>query len=79
MAYKPETDSDLVSLDASHLFDPSITRIGFRRGAFIRGFMYEFIEQFAPHLTQETVDRALSCTTKIELESMFADIHLPEY
>jgi LysR family cys regulon transcriptional activator len=79
MAYKPETDSDLVSIDASHLFAPSITRIGFRRGAFIRGFMYEFIEQFAPHLTQETVDKALSCTTKIELESMFSDIHLPEY
>jgi LysR family cys regulon transcriptional activator len=79
MAYKPEVDSDLVSLDASHLFDPSITRIGFRRGAFIRGFMYEFIEQFAPHLNQETVDKALSCTTKIELESMFSDILLPEY
>ncbi len=79
MAYKDGLDEDLVCLDASHLFAPSITRIGFRKGAFIRGFMYEFIEQFAPHLTQETVDKALSCSTKIELESMFADINLPEY
>ena len=79
MAYNEEIDSDLVRLDASHLFAPSITRIGFRRGAFIRGFMYEFIEQFAPHLTQETVDKALACTTKIELESMFSSIALPEY
>ncbi len=79
MAYNPEVDDDLVCLDASHLFAPSITRIGFRRGAFIRGFMYEFIEQFAPHLTQETVDKALACTTKIELEGMFTDIDLPNY
>lgn len=79
MAYNPEIDSDLVCLDASHLFAASITRIGFRRGAFIRGFMYDFIEQFAPHLTKETVERALACTTKIELEAMFASLTLPEY
>ena len=43
IAYDPEADSDLVRLDASHLFRPSITKIGFRRGTFIRGFMYEFM------------------------------------
>jgi len=79
MAYNPEVDDDLVCLDASHLFSSSITRIGFRRGAFIRGFMYDFIQQFAPHLTQEVVDKALACTTKIELESMFDDLDLPEF
>jgi glutamate-ammonia-ligase adenylyltransferase len=32
MAYEPDIDSDLVALDASHLFEASTTRIGFRKG-----------------------------------------------
>ena len=47
MAYVPEADSDLVALDASKLFSPSITKIGCRRGTFLRGYMYEFIELLA--------------------------------
>lgn len=34
MAYEPKLDADLVALDASHLFDPSVTSIGFRRREF---------------------------------------------
>ena len=52
MAYDRELDEDLVALEAKHLFKPSITSIGFRRGTYLRGFMYDFIERFAPHLTQ---------------------------
>jgi LysR family transcriptional regulator, cys regulon transcriptional activator len=56
LAYQDELDSDLVALDARHLFEHSTTNIGFRRGAFLRGYMYEFIRLFAPHLTRELVD-----------------------
>jgi LysR family cys regulon transcriptional activator len=45
-----------VRLDASHLFEPSTTHIGFRRGMFLRGYMYDFISIFAPHLNQKLVD-----------------------
>lgn len=79
MAYNPELDTDLVALDASHLFEPSITKIGFRRGTFLRGFMYQFIQQFAPHLTKELVEQAYSRHTKQELEELFANIELPVY
>ena len=48
MAYDPVQDSDLVSISAEHLFAPSETKIGFRRGSFIRGYMYHFVELFAP-------------------------------
>ena len=58
MAYEESKDSDLVALDASHLFDSSVTRIGCRKGTFLRGFMYEFIEDFAPHLTRDVVQDA---------------------
>ena len=79
MAYNPEEDSDLVALDVGHLFKSSMTKIGFRRGTFLRGFMYEFIEAFAPHLTREVVNEAFTCKSKLELEELFSNIDLPTY
>ena len=79
MAYNPQLDADLVALDASHLFEHSITKIGFRRGTFLRGFMYEFIELFAPHLTREIVEEAYQRHTKAELDELFEHIQLPVY
>ncbi|MDA9004024.1 HTH-type transcriptional regulator CysB, partial [bacterium] len=76
-SFDANADSDLVALDTSHLFKPSITKIGFRRGTFIRGFMYEFIEDFAPHLTKATVENAYACTSKMELDELFESIQLP--
>ncbi|MDO3385563.1 HTH-type transcriptional regulator CysB [Gilvimarinus sp. SDUM040013] len=79
MAFDETLDSDLVALDASHLFASSVTKIGFRRGTFIRGFMYDFIQQFAPHLTRDVVDQAYACHSRAELEELFAGIPLPSY
>ncbi|MFT5580026.1 MAG: LysR family cys regulon transcriptional activator [Paraglaciecola psychrophila] len=79
MAYDEELDSDLVALDASHLFDSSVTKIGFRRGTFLRGFMFDFIEQFAPHLTRSLVEEAYQRHTKAELDELFENIELPVY
>lgn len=79
MAFDEDNDADLVSLDASHLFASSITKIGFRRGTFLRGYMFDFIKMFAPHLTQELVEQAYNRTSKIEVEELFANIELPVY
>jgi len=79
MAYDPGTDSDLVVLDAKHLFQPSTTMIGFRRGTFLRGYMYEFIRSFAPHLTPELVDACVPKKSKQEITELFQDIELPVY
>ena len=79
MAFDEKTDSDLVALDASHLFASSVTKIGFRRGTFLRGYMYDFIKMFAPHLSKELVEKAYLCTSKNELETLFEDIKLPVY
>ncbi|USD19719.1 HTH-type transcriptional regulator CysB [Microbulbifer variabilis] len=72
-------DEDLVALDASDLFESSITKIGFRKGIFLRGFMYDFIQQFAPHLTRELVDQAAHATSRAEVDALFADTELPVY
>lgn len=79
MAYDPELDSDLVPLNASHLFEPSVTKIGFRRGTFLRGFMYDFIQQFAPHLTKEVVQDAISRHNKTEVDELFSGVQLPTH
>ncbi|MEX1080947.1 MAG: HTH-type transcriptional regulator CysB [Halofilum sp. (in: g-proteobacteria)] len=79
MAYEPASDSDLVCIDASHLFESSTTRIGFRRNTRLRGYMYAFIETFAPHLTRERVDAALEARTPEEREELFADLELTRY
>jgi LysR family cys regulon transcriptional activator len=77
MAYDPVQDADLVALDASHLFRPSVTYIACRKGFFVRRFMFEFIELFAPHLTREVVERALACTNRVQREAMFEGIQIP--
>ncbi|MFC3607007.1 HTH-type transcriptional regulator CysB [Stutzerimonas tarimensis] len=77
MAVDDQMDKDLVVLDASTLFEASVTRIGFRRGTFLRGFMYDFIQGFAPHLTREAIDGTIRCQSKAELEELFRDIKLP--
>lgn len=77
MAYEPEQDKDLKALEASHLFDSSVTHIGMRRNRTLRPFMYAFIEQFAPHLTVERVDAALTVSNRAERENLFADVELP--
>ena len=59
MAIDEQLDSGLVMLDASHLFSPSVTKIGFRRGTFLRGYMYEFIELFAPQLARKAVEKTV--------------------
>ncbi|WEM41454.1 HTH-type transcriptional regulator CysB [Photobacterium sp. DA100] len=77
MAMDPATDSDLVAIDASHIFEASTTKIGFKKGTFLRSYMYDFIKRFAPHLTREVVDQAVALKTNAEIEAMFANMPLP--
>ena len=51
------------AIDASHLFESSTTRLGIRRGAYLRGYAYEFIELFAPHLARKSVENAVTGET----------------
>ena len=79
MAYNEAADSDLVALDARHLFSSSTTSIGCRKGTFLRGYMYDFISDFAPHLTREVVQTAFKSKSRAELDELFRDLELPEY
>jgi len=59
MAFDRERDRQLRAIDASHLFESSTTRLGIKRGAYLRRYAYEFIEMFAPQLSAKTVRDAV--------------------
>lgn len=52
-AFRPGKDEGLVALDAAHLFPTQTTRIAFKRGAYLRGYMVEFLKLFAPRFRIE--------------------------
>ena len=68
MAFDPARDKNLRALDASHLFESSTTRIGVPRNAYLRGYVYDFIEMFAPHLGRKTIEEAVQSTPKIDYD-----------
>lgn len=70
-------DSDFCVIDASHIFKSSTTSIGFRKGTFLRGYMYDFMVRFAPHLTRPLVEKAIQLKYSAEVDKLFADIELP--
>lgn len=77
MAFDTEIDKDLVMIDVAHLFPSSITRIALRKGTQLRHYMYDFINQFAPHLTKELVEAACVADDAQAVQSLFSDINLP--
>lgn len=79
LAFDAATDHGLRALPANHLFDYSVTKIGFRRGTVLRAYMYDFMELFAPHLTRERVDRALTAGSTEGVDALFKGVALPEH
>jgi LysR family cys regulon transcriptional activator len=72
-----EDDDDFCVIDASHIFKSSTTSIGFRKGSFLRDYMYEFMVRFAPHLTRPLVEKAIQLKYTDEVNKLFEDIDLP--
>ena len=60
IAFDAERDRTLRALDARHLFEINLTRLAIRRGTWLRGYVYAFIEAFAPTLSRAVVERALA-------------------
>jgi LysR family cys regulon transcriptional activator len=49
-AFRQGKDEGLVALDCEHLFPTQTTRLAYKRGAYLRSYMVEFIRLFAPHV-----------------------------
>jgi LysR family cys regulon transcriptional activator len=60
VAFDELRDAHLVAVEARHLFATNTTRVAIKRGAYLRGYVFDFIRTFAPTLTPELVQRALA-------------------
>ncbi len=58
IAMDEERNPHLCSIDAGHLFQVNLTRLGIRHNQWLPGFAYGFIQMFVPTLTRETVMEA---------------------
>ncbi len=55
--------SELISRPVGHLFGRNITRIAFKRGAYLRNFVYAFAELVSGRLSRESIEQAMLATT----------------
>ena len=60
MAFDPERDSGLRMLNCAHLFASSTSSLAIRRGRFLRGYVFRFIELCSPQLNEKTVRGAMA-------------------
>ncbi|MFJ3045745.1 CysB family HTH-type transcriptional regulator [Herbaspirillum chlorophenolicum] len=60
MAVDQAKHQDLLPIGASHLFKPNIARLAVRRGAYLRGYAFDFIQEFAPELKRADIVSALN-------------------
>lgn len=77
MAYDPKVDVDLVYLDADGLFSEHITRVGLRRGNYLRGFMRYFMALVSPHFDESRLAAAMDSTSQEEVDALLAGLELP--
>jgi LysR family cys regulon transcriptional activator len=59
VAYDAERDKNLKAIPAGHLFGNNVTKIALKQNAYLRSFVYTFIELFSPSLTRKLVDQAM--------------------
>ena len=54
------TNTDLVIRPGGHLFGQNVTRVAFKRGAYLRNFVYTFAELLSDRLERKLIARAMN-------------------
>ena len=60
MAMRDDPIGDLVVRPVGHLFGQSVARVAFKRGAYLRNFVYKFAELVSDRLSRDLVARAMT-------------------
>ena len=60
MAMRDDPVGDLVVRPVGHLFGQSVARVAFKRGAYLRNFVYNFAELISDRLSRDLVARAMT-------------------
>ena len=53
-------DGDLVSRPVGHLFGQNVTHVAFKRGAYLRNYVYSFAEMLSTRLSRALIARVLA-------------------
>ncbi|MNT03445.1 HTH-type transcriptional regulator CysB [compost metagenome] len=60
VAFDAERDRNLRGIPVGHLFGTNVTHLAVKQGAYLRSFVYTFIELFSPTLNRKLVEQAMS-------------------
>lgn len=60
MAVREDRSSDLLWRPAAHLFGQNVARMAFKKGAYLRSFVYSFAEMLSPRLNRGIIAKAVS-------------------
>ena len=75
-----DIDNDkMCSISLSHLFKPSAAWLCFNKNIYLQSYMFEFIENFAPQLTKETMENIIYCKHPDQLSAIYNELQLPVY
>ena len=59
MAFDAERDKHLRAIPAGHLFGMNVSRVALKQGAYLRSYVYTFIEFLNPTLSRKMVDQVM--------------------
>ncbi len=60
MAFDAERDKLLRSLPVGHLFGTNVSRVAIKQGAYLRSYVYTFIELMTPTLNRKLIEQLMS-------------------
>jgi LysR family cys regulon transcriptional activator len=60
MAFDAERDKNLRAIPVGHLFGMNVSRVAVKQGAYLRSYIYTFIELLAPTLNRKLIEQAMS-------------------
>jgi LysR family cys regulon transcriptional activator len=60
MAFDAERDRNLRAISVGHLFGTNVSRIAVKQGAYLRSYVYTFIELLAPTLNRKLIEQIMS-------------------
>ena len=60
MAMRDDRADDLAVRPVGHLFGQSVARVAFKRGAYLRNFVYKFAELLSDRLSRDLIARAMT-------------------
>lgn len=59
MAFDAERDKNLKSISVGHLFGMNVSRVAMRQGAYLRSYIYSFVELLSPTLNRKLIDQVM--------------------